>query len=89
MTTAQRRDAARDHKVTGPYGERRPMGKHASAVWIMEIATGLTEEEYAPGFGRPEKKPKGVDYLTLVQFHGEADGFQTRDSKAATLGVLP
>ena len=58
MTKAQRRQAALDRKVTGPHGERRPMSETANAVRIMEIATGLAEEEYAPGFPRPEKKPK-------------------------------
>ena len=58
MTKAERRQVALDRKVTGPRGERRPMSDQANAVRIMEIATGLTEEEYAPGFERPEKKPK-------------------------------
>ena len=58
MTKAERRQAALDRKVTGPQGQRRPMSDQANAVRIMEIATGLAEEEYAPGFERPEKKPK-------------------------------
>ena len=58
MTTAERQQAALDRKVTGPQGQRRPMSDQANAVRIMEIATGLAEEEYAPGFERPEKKPK-------------------------------
>lgn len=32
------------------------MGETANAVRIMEIATGLREEEYAPRVERPEKK---------------------------------
>ena len=31
---------------TGPHGEKRPMSETANAVRIMEIATGLAEEEY-------------------------------------------
>ncbi len=58
MTRAERQQAARDRKVTGPQGQRRPMSDQANAVRIMEIATGLAEEEYAPGFECPEKKPK-------------------------------
>ena len=58
MTKAERQHVARDRKVTGPQGQRRPMSDQANAVRIMEIATGLAEEEYAPGFERPEKKPK-------------------------------
>ena len=58
MTKAERRQAALDRKVTGPRGERRPMSDLANAVRIMEIATGLREEEYAPGFFPPEKKSK-------------------------------
>ena len=58
MTKAERHEAALDRKVTGPQGQRRPMSEHANAVRIMEIATGLAEEEYAPGHFPPEKKPK-------------------------------
>ena len=58
MTKAERHQAALDRKVTGPQGQRRPMSDQANAVRIMEIATGLAEEEYAPGFSPPEKKPK-------------------------------
>lgn len=58
MNKAQRHLAALERKVTGPQGQRRPMSEHANAVRIMEIATGLAEEEYAPEFERPEKKPK-------------------------------
>lgn len=58
MTKAERHKAALDRKVTGPQGQRRPMSDQANAVRIMEIATGLAEEEYAPGFSPPEKKPK-------------------------------
>lgn len=58
MTPAERKQAALDRKVTGPHGERRPMSDTTNAVRIMEIATGLAEEEYAPGFSGPEKKPK-------------------------------
>ena len=58
MTKAQRHQAALDRKVTGPDGQRRPMSDTANAVRIMEIATGLAEEEYAPGHYPPKKKPK-------------------------------
>ena len=58
MTKAERHQAALNRKVTGPKGERRPMSETSNAVRIMEIATGLAEEEYAPGFSPPEKKPK-------------------------------
>ena len=58
MTKAERQQAALDRKVTGPKGERRPISESANAVRIMEIATGLAEEDYAPGFFPPEKKPK-------------------------------
>ena len=58
MSRAERRRAALDRKMTGPQGQRRPMSEHANAVRIMEIATGLAEEEYAPGHFPPEKKPK-------------------------------
>ena len=58
MTPTERHQAALERKVTGPNGERRPMSDTSNAVRIMEIATGLAEEEYAPGFERPEKKPK-------------------------------
>ena len=58
MTKAQRHRAALDRKVTGPQGQRRPMSDTANAVRIMEIATGLAEEEYAPGYTIPERKPK-------------------------------
>ena len=58
MTKAQRHRAALDRKVTGPQGQRRPMSDTANAVRIMEIATGLREEEYALGYSPPEKKPK-------------------------------
>ena len=58
MTPAERKQAAQERKVTGPRGERRPMSDTANAVRIMEIATGLAEEEYADPFSAPEKKPK-------------------------------
>ena len=58
MTKAQRHRAALERKVTGPQGQRRPMSDTANAVRIMEIATGLAEEEYAPGYPIPEKKAK-------------------------------
>lgn len=58
MTPAERKQAALERKVTGPRGERRPMSDTANAVRIMEIATGLAEEEYADPLNRPEKKAK-------------------------------
>ena len=58
MTKAERKQAALDRKVTGPRGERRPMSEPANAVRMLEIATGLRDEEYAPGSFPPEKKPK-------------------------------
>ena len=58
MTPAERKQAALDRKVTGPRGERRPISDTANAVRIMEIATGLHEEEYDDPFTRPEKKKK-------------------------------
>ena len=58
MTKAERHQAALDRKVTGPQGQRRPMSDQANAVRIMEIATGLAEEEYALGHFPLEKKPK-------------------------------
>ena len=47
----------RERLKTGPRGERRPMSETANAVRVMEIATALTEEEYADGLRR-EPKPK-------------------------------
>ena len=47
----------RERLKTGPQGERRPMSETANAVRVMEIATGLAEEEYVDGRLR-EKKPK-------------------------------
>ena len=32
--------------VIGPHGEKRPMSPTANAVRIIEIATGIREEEY-------------------------------------------
>ena len=44
------------HRV-GPHGEKRPMSETANAVRIMEIATGLAEEEYVDGTrGRKRKR---------------------------------
>lgn len=57
MNRAQRHKAALERKVTGPDGQRRPMSDTSNAVRIMEIATGLREEEYAPG-RYPESKKK-------------------------------
>lgn len=56
MTRAERQQAALERKTTGPSGERRPMSETANAVRIMEIATGLAEEEYASGLPAPKKK---------------------------------
>ena len=41
---------------TGPKGEKRPMSVTSNAVRVMEIATGLREEEYVDGMRRPPKK---------------------------------
>ena len=41
---------------TGPRGEKRPMSVTSNAVRVMEIATGLREEEYVDGMRRPPKK---------------------------------
>ena len=44
------------HRV-GPHGEKRPMSETGNAVRIMEIATGLSEEEYVDGTrGRKTKR---------------------------------
>ena len=42
---------------TGPQGQRRPQSVTSNAVKVMEIATGLREEEYVDGLPRA-KKPK-------------------------------
>ena len=66
MPKAQRQvKQDRDQKVTGPRGEVRPADDFANAVRVMEIATGLAEEEYAPGHPRPEKKPQGAYSLNF------------------------
>ena len=41
---------------TGPKGEKRPMSVTSNAVRVMEIATGLREEEYMDGRRPPPKK---------------------------------
>lgn len=41
---------------TGPHGERRPMSPTSNMVRVMEIATGLREEEYADGTTGPHAR---------------------------------
>ena len=36
------------HRI-GPHGEKRPLSSVSNAVRVMEIATGLRQEEYADG----------------------------------------
>ena len=36
------------HRI-GPHGEKRPFSVTSNAVRVMEIATGLAEEEYVDG----------------------------------------
>ena len=36
----------KERYVTGPSGEKRPMSVTSNAVRVMQIATGITEEEY-------------------------------------------
>lgn len=47
--------------IIGPNGEKRPAGAYASAIRVVEIATGIREEEYVDG--KPRKKKKKVRIL--------------------------
>ena len=40
----------------GPHGEKRPLSSVSNAVRVMEIATGLREEEYADGSTGPHAR---------------------------------
>lgn len=44
------------HRI-GPHGEKRPFSSTANAVRVMEIATGLAEEEYVDGTRGKHAKP--------------------------------
>ena len=44
------------HRI-GPHGEKRPSSVTANAVRVMEIATGLAEEEYVDGTRGKHAKP--------------------------------
>ena len=51
------KDKSKERNRVGPSGEKRPMSETGNAVRIMEIATGLSEEEYVDGTrGRKRKK---------------------------------
>ena len=39
--------------ITGPNGEKRPMSVTSNAVRVMQIATGMTKEEYTD---QPKKR---------------------------------
>ena len=41
--------AKKERYRVGPYGEKRPISETANAVRVMEIATGIREEEYVDG----------------------------------------
>ena len=45
------------HRI-GPHGEKRPLSSVSNAVRVMEIATGLREEEYADGSFGPHARRK-------------------------------
>ena len=49
-------DAKKERFRIGPNGEKRPFSVTSNAVRVMEIATGLREEEYVDGRRPPPKK---------------------------------
>ena len=51
-------DAKKERFRIGPNGEKRPFSVTSNAVRVMEIATGLREEEYVDGAQRPPPKKK-------------------------------
>ena len=52
--TAQTEPTER-HRI-GPHGEKRPLSSVSNAVRVMEIATGLRQEEYVDGTVGPHAR---------------------------------
>ena len=49
MPTKKTKTEPKERHTVGPHGEKRPLSPISNAVRVMEIATGLREEEYADG----------------------------------------
>ena len=49
-------NAKKERFRIGPNGEKRPFSVTSNAVRVMEILTGLREEEYVDGRKPPPKK---------------------------------
>ena len=49
-------NAKKERFRIGPNGEKRPFSVTSNAVRVLEIATGLREEEYVDGRKPPPKK---------------------------------
>ena len=46
----------KERHIVGPHGEKRPLSPVSNMVRVMEIATGLREEEYADGSRGPHAR---------------------------------